>query len=105
MSRGSSVTRVVLPEPVLPMMAVVVPGSASRSIDDSTGCSAPGYENSTPRSSTRPLTSSVVTGSLGGTTEEGVASTSPMRSAETAARGSSTAMKVAMSTAIKIWMR
>ncbi len=46
-----------------------------------------------------------MTGVDGAVTDDSVASTSPIRSAETAARGSSTTMKVAIITAIRIWMR
>ncbi len=40
-----------------------------------------------------------------GTTDESVSSTSLMRSAHTAARGTSTAMNVAIITASRIWVR
>ena len=41
-SRGTSDSSVVLPEPVLPTTAVVVPGRAAKEISCSTGASAPG---------------------------------------------------------------
>ena len=41
-SRGTSETRVVLPDPVDPMIAVVRPGSAVKVTSCSTGESAPG---------------------------------------------------------------
>ena len=40
--RGMRLTRVVLPEPVEPMKAVVRPGRRTRSMSSSTGASAPG---------------------------------------------------------------
>src|SRR5690554_2745810 len=53
-SRGTRLSKVDLPEPVEPMIAVVLPGSATRSTPCRTAFSAPGYRNSTPRSSMRP---------------------------------------------------
>ena len=46
-----------------------------------------------------------MTGSAAGTTDDAVSSTSWMRSADTAARGTSTAMNVAIITAIRICVR
>ena len=40
-------TSVVLPAPVEPMIAVVVPGVAVKLMCDKTGASAPGYEKVT----------------------------------------------------------
>jgi hypothetical protein len=40
--RAARFSRVVLPEPVLPMMAVVWPAVQRRLTPDSTACSAPG---------------------------------------------------------------
>lgn len=73
----------VLPAPVEPMIAVVSPGLTHRLMPASTGCSAPGYLNSTSRSSTRPCACTVRIGSTGATTEESVSSTSAMRRALT----------------------
>ena len=42
-SRGIRLMRVVLPQPVLPMKAVVSPGLAVKVMSRSTSCSAPGY--------------------------------------------------------------
>ena len=47
----------------------------------------------------------VGTGSAGGTTDESVSSTSSMRSAQTAARGTIMNMKVAIMTDIRICIR
>ena len=47
----------------------------------------------------------MTTGSAGACTEESVSSTSWMRPAETVARGIIIAMKVAIITDIRIWMR
>ena len=52
-----------------------------------------------------PCSGTSVTGSAGGTTDDCVSSTSTMRSAATAARGSIDTMNVAITTAIRIWMR
>ncbi len=46
-----------------------------------------------------------MTGSVGGTTDDSVSSTSPIRSAHTDARGTITSMKVAIITDIRIWTR
>ena len=40
--RGMRLTSVVLPAPVLPMIAVVLPAPARKVMSVSTGCSAPG---------------------------------------------------------------
>jgi hypothetical protein len=42
MSRGIRLIRVVLPAPVDPMTAVVVPGSTVKEMSESTGSVAPG---------------------------------------------------------------
>jgi hypothetical protein len=98
-------TSVVLPAPVLPTIAVVVPGVTSKSRSRSTGDSAPGYEKVTSRRAIAPLPVSSVTGFSGTTTLEGVSRTSPMRSDETAARGRKNASMLAISTAIRICTR
>src|SRR5439155_5616550 len=74
--RATKLIRLVLPEPVLPMMAVVSPASDVNEMSSSTGCSAPGYRNPTPRNSSRPWDESSATGASGGMTEGGVPSTS-----------------------------
>ncbi len=98
-------TRVVFPDPVLPMMAVVSPEWATKLMSLSTGSSAPGYAKPTPRSSSSPRPMVSLTGCAGGRTLDSVSSTSPMRSAETVARGIITAMNVAIMTAIRICIR
>ena len=60
-SLGTRLTRVVLPLPVPPMIAVTWPGSAIRLMSLSTGCAAPGYRNSTSRSSSLPRAASIAT--------------------------------------------
>ena len=104
-SRGIRLTSVVLPAPVLPTMAVVWPGRDTSEMSVSTGSSAPGYANPTSRSSSTPGRSRPVTGDAGTVTDGSVSSTSWIRSAHTAARGMSTAMNVAIITAIRIWAR
>ena len=47
----------------------------------------------------------MTTGSVGGCTEDSVSSTSWMRPAETVARGIIIAMKVAIITDMRIWIR
>ncbi len=51
----------VLPAPVEPMMAVVVPGRAVKVTSVSTGDAAPAYVKPTPRSSSWPMPPTVVT--------------------------------------------
>ena len=55
--------------------------------------------------STVEVSGRLVTGSVGSTTEDSVSSTSPIRSAETAARGAIISRKVAIITANRIWIR
>ena len=74
-------------------------------MSDSTGAAAPGYWNVAARNSTSPRPVTVVTGSAGGVTDDSVASTSSMRSAHTAARGTIISMKVAIMTDIRICIR
>ncbi len=104
-SRGTSDSSVVLPAPVLPMIAVVSPAPARNEMSRSTGAAAPGYWNATSRSSTSAWVSSSVTGRCGGTTDDSVSSTSTIRSAQTAARGTIISMKVAIMTDIRICIR
>ena len=104
-SRGTRLSSVVLPAPVLPMIAVVSPATALNEMSQSTGKSAPGYLNSTSRSSSELRSSSTVTGSAGGTTDDFASSTSTIRSALTEARGVSIATNVASITDIRIWIR
>ena len=91
-----------LPDPVLPMMAVVRPGEAVNEMPDRTGSSAPGYRNEASRSSRWPRVASSVTGESGAATEDRVPSTSWMRSAHTAARGAMTATNVAIITDMRM---
>ncbi|GAB3807610.1 hypothetical protein GCM10027605_38260 [Micromonospora zhanjiangensis] len=87
------------------MIAVVRPGPARKETSRSTGAAAPGYWNSTPRSSSSARAVGSVTGRSGGRTVESVSSTSLIRSAQTAARGTMISMKVAIITDIRICMR
>jgi hypothetical protein len=98
-------SKVVLPAPVLPMIAVTCPGRATKEMSDKTGASAPGYWKDACRSSTVPRVVVVVTGSRGGTTEDSVSSTSVSRSAHTAARGTRISMKVAIRMDMRICIR
>jgi len=100
--RGTSPSNVVLPAPVLPMIAVVVPGAAVNVTSCSTGASAPGYVNPAPRSSSAPVGSLGVTGSAGGATDDSVSSTSMIRSAHTAARGAMIATNMPIITEMRM---
>jgi hypothetical protein len=104
-SLGTRETRVVLPAPVLPMIAVVRPASARKVMLRSTGSAAPGYWNCTLRISRSARRWTAVTGRVGGTTDDDVSSTSPIRSAHTAARGTMISMKVAIMTDMRICIR
>ncbi len=101
-SRATRLTKVVFPDPVLPITAVVSPGSERKVMSSRTGDSAPGYAKLTPRNSRVPGVGITVTGSAGGRTEGSVWSTSWMRSALTAARGAITPTKVAIITEKRI---
>ena len=88
--------------------AAMLSASISVAVNDTsqtTGSSAPGYWKVDPRSSTCPRSTTVETGLVGETTVESVSSTSVMRSALTAARGTSTSMKVAIMIAPRICTR
>ena len=91
-----------LPEPVEPTMATVSPRAASNVMSASTAASAPGYVNAAPRNATVPGVGNSVTGCSGRRSVDSLASTSLMRSADTAARGIMIVMKVAMSTPMRI---
>ncbi len=93
-----------LPEPVPPMMAVTSPGSAVNDTPVSAGSSAPGYWNVTSWNSTWPRLAPAALGCGGSFTSGTTSSTSLMRSAEAAARGSITNTAVTMNTAKRIWM-
>ena len=99
-----SETRVDLPLPVLPTIAVTVPGMHRIETFDRTGVSAPGYVNPAPPNSTTPYGLVGRRGWAGAGTVASVSSTSVMRSAHTAARGITTANMVAMTTDIRICM-
>ena len=103
--RGTRLTSVVLPEPVLPITAVTSPGLATRSTPRSTGSSAPGYRNSTPSRRSRPSSPSTRDRRGWRHHRRSVSSTSSMRSAHASARGNMTNMKVAIITAINTWTR
>ena len=94
-----------LPEPVLPMMAVVRPGVTRNEMPDKTGLVAPGYVKPTPSKSTVPRSITAVIGNVGGMTDESVLSTSVIRSAATAARGIIDTMNVSITTATNTWTR
>ena len=98
-------SRVVFPEPVLPMMAVVSPAATRNEMLHSTGCSAPGYSKATSRSSSELSRPSSVIGFGGAAIDGSAPSTSWIRSALTDARGAMTATKVASITDMRIWMR
>ena len=98
-------TSVDLPDPVLPMTAKVSPAFTDTLTSNSTGCSAFGYENPTPRISSEGEVDVGVIGVNGGTTDDSVSRTSMIRSADTDARGYSAPMKVAIMTAIRICTR
>ena len=104
-SRGSRLISVDLPEPVEPMIAVVVPGATAKLTSSSTGASAPGYWKVTWRSSTAPSRRAGVTGRTGSASVGTVSRTSPMRRAEITARGSIIIMKVPIITAMRICSR
>ena len=99
---------VVLPAPVQPMIAVVCPAAAvKRDVAQHRVARRPGSGTSTPRElDARRASATAVTG-VGGRRRptDSVSSTSPIRSAQTAARGTITSMKVAIMTAIRICMR
>ena len=87
------------------MTAVVVPGPARKEMSRSTGAAAPGYWKVTSRSSSSARDRHSVTGAAGGATDDSVPSTSWIRSAHTAARGTMMSMKVAIITDIRICNR
>ena len=88
------------------MMAVVVPGRAVKLTLHSTGEAAPGVgEADVAQFELAVAGARSVTPSAGGTTEVSVSSTSPMRSADTDARGTITNMNVDIITAIRICTR
>ena len=96
----------VLPEPVLPMIAVVCPARAASEMSaEHRRLGARVVEPDVAQ-----LERAAV-GQLGDrrrrarTTDDGVSSTSSMRSAHTAARGTMTATNVAIITAMRIWTR
>ena len=74
--RGSSATKVVLPEPVDPTTAVVVPGAVRKLMSRNTDSSAPGYLKHAERNSTMPAEVRSGFGSVGGTTDVSVSRTS-----------------------------
>ena len=92
------------PEPVLPMIAVVCPGSAAARRHAAQG-SPRAVVNSTSRSSTATGPAGSGLGSGSATTLESVSRTSVIRPAETVALGTIIDMKVAIMTAIRICIR
>ena len=97
-----------LPLPVLPTIAVVSPGPARNEMSRRTGSSAPGIAE-LDVVGTRPRRAgpgrSGVTGCSGSRIIGSVSSTSRIRPAETAPRGTRMNMKTAVRTANRIWAR
>ena len=104
-NRASSRTTVDLPDAVEPTIAVVVPGWTVKLTSARTRASASGYTKVTSRISTVPGAGKVSTASEEEVMVGGVASTSLMRSAHTAARGIMIVMKLAMTMPMRICMR
>src|SRR5699024_3967808 len=104
MSLGMRLTIVDFPEPVEPMIAVVVPGRAVKFRSSRTGTSAPGYPKVTLRDSSSPRRgiSSTPAGILILVRES---STSAMRSAQTTGRGIIIIMNTPIITATRICRR
>ena len=73
--RGTRLRSVVFPAPVLPMIAMVSPAFAVNEMSQSTGKSAPGYADSTPRNSRELSAASSVTGDAGATIDVSESST------------------------------
>ena len=105
-SRGTSDSRVDLPEPVLPMMAVVLArAGAEGDVPQHRVVGTRVAERDAAAARTVPRVATSVSGSTGGTTDDSVSSTSVSRSAQTAARGTRTSMKVAIMIDMRICMR
>ena len=104
-NRGTSESNVVLPAPVLPMIAVVFPGDAVKLMSRSTGSAAPGYWKPACSKTSSPRPTKFLIGVTGGRTEDSVPSTSVIRSAQTVARGTMIITKVAIMTENRIWIR
>ena len=105
-SRGISDSSVVLPAPVLPMIAVVWPGWRGKrdAREHGTGRTGVG-EPDVDQLELTPQGDLAARAPTGGTTEDSVSSTSPIRSAQTAARGIMIAMNVAIITDMRICIR
>ncbi len=94
-----------MPAPVDPIIAVVCPGRAVKEMLLSTWLSAPSYPKETLLNATVPSTG-VVPESVSGSTIDGVVPrTSPIRSAQTIARGIIMAINVPIMTAMRICSR
>ncbi len=93
-----------MPEPVPPITAVVLPGSARNVTSRRTGASAPGYANAALRNSRVTGVARVRTGRAGVGSDDSVSSTSRIRSAHTAARGAIIATNDVIITAMRICM-
>ncbi len=105
-SRGISDISVVLPAPVLPMIAVVCPGWAASEMPERTGAGRTRVgEADVDQLELAPQGDLAARATTAGTTEESVSSTSPIRSAQTAARGIMIAMNVAIITDMRICIR
>ena len=70
--RGIRFTKVDFPHPVLPIIAVVFPGSAIKSISCKTSASAPGYRKFTWENFTTPLCEVICSGSAASRMEDSV---------------------------------
>ena len=105
-SRGTSPTSVVLPAPVEPTIAVVVPGSrAQRHLAQHRRLGARVGEGDAAQLDRDRAGRDDDRVGRAACTEDSVSSTSWMRPAETVARGIIIAMKVAIITDMRIWMR
>ena len=104
--RVMRLTIVVLPAPVLPMIAVVSPGADSeRDVVEHRMTGAGVGERDVDGTRSCPARSTSVTGDSGGRTDDSVSSTSTTRSAATDARGIIDSMNVTITTDIRICSR
>ena len=101
--RVTSVRSVVFPDPVPPMIPVIVPGRMANERSCSTARSLCGYAKVTSRISTMPVLRSGSTGEAGSDTDGIVRTTSSIRCALASARGTRMTMKTAIITANRIW--
>ena len=105
-SRGTKPTRVVLPAPVLPTMAVVVPATVVKEMSRQHRLLGAGVVEADVAQLESPrLGQRRPPGRPGGTTLDGVSSTSWIRSEDTEARGIIDTMNVAITTDHRICTR